>query len=56
MYLRLAHRHRPTILVVGLGTGILYDREWMVVKDDTGRFVSQREKSELALVRGGCVC
>ncbi|GFR47755.1 hypothetical protein Agub_g9520 [Astrephomene gubernaculifera] len=30
--------------------GLLYDREWMVVREDTGKFISQREKEALALV------
>ena len=30
--------------------GLLYDREWMVAKAETGRFVSQRETPKLALV------
>ncbi|PNH06437.1 MOSC domain-containing protein 2, mitochondrial [Tetrabaena socialis] len=30
--------------------GLAYDREWMVVRQETGRFISQRETSLLALV------
>ncbi|PNH06438.1 MOSC domain-containing protein 2, mitochondrial [Tetrabaena socialis] len=30
--------------------GLAYDREWMVVRQETGKFISQREKSLLALV------
>ncbi|GLC46013.1 hypothetical protein PLESTB_001027900 [Pleodorina starrii] len=30
--------------------GLMFDREWMVVREDTGKFISQREKGLLALV------
>ncbi|GIL69846.1 hypothetical protein Vretimale_10110 [Volvox reticuliferus] len=30
--------------------GLMFDREWMVVREDNGRFISQREKELLALV------
>ncbi|KAG2453054.1 hypothetical protein HYH02_002388 [Chlamydomonas schloesseri] len=32
-------------------SGLAYDREWMVVREDTGKFISQREKGLLALVQ-----
>jgi uncharacterized protein YcbX len=38
------------VAVTGLRAGAARDREWMVV-DDAGRFVTQRECPELALVR-----
>ncbi|GIL63004.1 hypothetical protein Vafri_17162 [Volvox africanus] len=33
--------------------GLMFDREWMVVREDNGRFISQREKELLALVDVG---
>jgi uncharacterized protein len=31
-------------------TGLLYDRHWMVVSADTGRFITQRQESKLCQV------
>ncbi|KXZ54122.1 hypothetical protein GPECTOR_5g223 [Gonium pectorale] len=30
--------------------GLAWDREWMIVREDNGKFISQREKSLLALI------